>query len=531
MNRLLLAMALVWCNLPLIAQSEIKYDNPPSVKTTDYRIDAVDIVATEDYCKLKLIIQNTTKDAYFLFASDELGFDYDGIGTYWTKRSKELVVFPGDKESRVIKVAGDMDYRKDHFNLLVNGLKKGFFGEYLSGSPFSIKMDQVTTVDSDGIKLNVVKATSKKGKVSLQIEVSYESDNDDMIVFTPSSVQFKANGELVTIESSDTKPVALRPGDTEKLKYSLLSEADEITCQTDGVFGRVDFTPIEVDPVRVGYPKDAVFVDAVSTPVCDPFMGTQTGMMKVKVYSPDGTCFRLDIDGFPVINKMTGNAIIYVDSGRRSYKLTTSKGTTYEGKIMVPSTQSYSQVGYKVKPTKDGAYSLKYAANDQVMTQAAIQERQDFFDKADREREERFDNMLKKEDEEKETQNAGSGSSSGGNCFGEPSTGMTELKLKVTWKGNPVAGHEVEIRYGGVAIGNSVTDSDGVARIKSSKYDDKMPKVDVYGCKGSTNWSVKGDWVVFNSSEYFHLELDEVAKVMAELMGMTIDEIGAGWGM
>src|SRR5690606_27128497 len=128
----------------LFAQSEINYNNPPSIKTSDYRIDAVDIVSTDAYCKLKLIIQNTTKDAYFVFASDELGFHYDGIGTYWTKKDKELIVFPESKESRVIKVDGDMDYRVDHFSLLVNGLRKGFFNSYLPESSLQIVADQAS---------------------------------------------------------------------------------------------------------------------------------------------------------------------------------------------------------------------------------------------------------------------------------------------------------------------------------------------------------------------------------------------------
>jgi hypothetical protein len=528
MKILLLLLSTFALTASIFAQSEIIYNNPPSIKTSDYRVDALDIVATEDYCKLKLIVENSTSDAYFLFTTDELGFNYPEIGTYWPKKSNEFIVHPNDKESDVIEIKGDMDYRKDHFDLMVNGLKKGTSSGFLAKKSHTIKMEQESSMTFEGVKFTVVKSSSKRGKIKLQIEVEYTSEEDDMIVFDPASLSFSSNGEPIVIAKSSAglvsfgnKPVTLRPGKNETLRYTLLSEEEvEIQCNTFEMFERFDFTSVDVDPVRIGYPKDTQFSEGSSSSTCDAFMGKETGAMRTKVYSPDGPCFKLDIEGFPVITSMTSNAIIFIDSGRRKYTLMTSDGKKTEGKITVPSTIDYTQIGYVIKEKKDG-YVLKYKMKDQIMTDAAVQKRQDFFENAQ---------STSQESNSNTNDNNGT-SSNTGNCFGPESTGTKTLSLKVTWKGSPVVGHGVEIRYGNTPIGNATTGSNGTAKIKSSKYDDGLPKVDVYGCKGNTTWSVTGDWVVFDNSGNFHLKLDEVAKVMSEMMGSSVEEIGAGWGM
>jgi len=129
---------------------------------------------------------------------------------------------------------------------------------------------------------------------------------------------------------------------------------------------------------------------------------------------------------------------------------------------------------------------------------------------------------------ESESGTSSSSSSSGGGCYGNASSGSTTVKLKITWKGAPAVGHDVQIKIGGAAIGNNITDGSGVVNIKTSSL--QSPKLDVYGCKGSSDWSITGDWVVLDGSNYFHLKLDEVAEFMGEMMGMTADQIGAGWG-
>lgn len=537
MNKYFSLAIIFLLTLSLSAQSEIIYDNPPSIKTSDYRVDALDIVATEDFCKLKLVVENNTNDAYFLFTTDELGFDYDGIGTYWSKKSNEFIVHPNDKEADVIEIKGDMDYRKDHFNLLVNGLKKGTSSGFLTEKTLNINVEEESSLSFEGLSFSVAKSSSKRGKIKLQIDVTYTSEEDDMIVFDPSALSFSANGEALVVDKSSAKLISfsdklvtLRPGGSETLRYTVLSEENEIKCNTSEMFERFDFTSVDVDPVRIGYPKGTTFVDESSTPECDAFMGAQNGAMKTKVYSPEGPCFKLEIDGFPVINTMTSNAIIFIDSGRRKYTLTTSNGAKSEGKITVPSTIDYSQIGYVIKKKKDG-YVLKYVMRDQVMTDAAVQKRQDFFDEAQSKREERMNDDEPVTEGSSNNKGSSSNTSNGTGCFGAKSEGTKTLNLKVTWKGSPVVGHDVEIRYGNTPIGNATTGSNGTAKIKSAQYEDGLPKVDVYGCKGNTDWSVTGDWVVFDNSGSFHLKLDEVAKVMSDMMGQSVDEIGASWGM
>ena len=181
MQKYLMIAIITLFSLSMYGQKNIVYDNPPSIKTSEYRVDAVDIVSTADYCKLKLILENTTNDAFFLLSTEDLGFNYTGIGTYWSKRKKEIIVHPNDKNSTVIEVKGDMDYRKDHFNLIVNGLKKGTSSGFLIGQNLHVKTDEVTSFTNEGLRFSIEKSSYKNGVFKLQIEVSYKSEEDDVL--------------------------------------------------------------------------------------------------------------------------------------------------------------------------------------------------------------------------------------------------------------------------------------------------------------------------------------------------------------
>jgi hypothetical protein len=36
---------------------------------------------------------------------------------------------------------------------------------------------------------------------------------------------------------------------------------------------------------------------------------------------------------------------------------------------------------------------------------------------------------------------------------------------------------------------------------------------------------------VLDGNNYLHLQLDEVAKFVGDMLGKSIDEVGAGWGL
>ena len=526
MSKYLFLSIALFFTMSSYAQKTINYDNPPISKSSDYQISLEDIVSTAEFCKMRFNFTNSTKEAFFLYTTEDFGFDYPAIGTYYPRKKDEIIIHPTDKKHSVIEVNRDMDYRKDFFSLLINGLKKGDSNGYLEPKTLTIQMEKEASFTHEGLSFSVGKLIMNKGKIKIQIEVAYASEDDDMLVFEPSSLNFSANGKPLIIDKSgsslisfNNKPVTLRPNEKKTLRYTLLSEDTEIECNTFEMFEKFTFTSVYVDPIQIGFPKETKIVENTTTSKCEVFMGEEKGAMKVKVYSSDDACFMLDMDGFPVINRLTSNAIIFLDNGRKSYTLTMADGSKTEGRIIIPSTLDYSQIGYIVKKGKNG-YELKYVVRDQVMTSAALQKRQDYFDEA-----------KNKRDDQKNVEVDKSNSSAAAGCFGSDSEGTKTLTLKVTWKGKPVVGHSVEVRYGNVPIGNATTGSDGSVKIKSSAYENSIPKVNVYGCKGNTTWSVTGDWVVFDDSKYFHLKLDEVAKMISEMMGGTVDEIGKSWGL
>ena len=115
-------------------------------------------------------------------------------------------------------------------------------------------------------------------------------------------------------------------------------------------------------------------------------------------------------------------------------------------------------------------------------------------------------------------------------CFqGAFSAGSTTVKLKLTYRGFPVADNDITIKHGSAVVGTNHSNTNGLVYIKTNKL--KSKKIDVYGCKDSYSWSVTGDWVFLDGSNYFHLELEDVVKSVAEMMGESVDSIARSWGL
>jgi len=167
------------------SQDEIEYNTPPRTLGDGFEIDCKDIISNDKYCKFKLVLGNTSKDNYLVYNLKKVGFEYDGIGAYYPKRGKKIVVYPSKTESKILKVDGDMDYRVARFSLLLNGLNTAIPESAPTLPALTMKDGALNNSEADGISINCNKYVAKKGKVTANLEISFEGKDNQMISIDP----------------------------------------------------------------------------------------------------------------------------------------------------------------------------------------------------------------------------------------------------------------------------------------------------------------------------------------------------------
>ncbi len=99
------------------------------------------------------------------------------------------------------------------------------------------------------------------------------------------------------------------------------------------------------------------------------------------------------------------------------------------------------------------------------------------------------------------------------------------VKLKITYNGNGISGHDVTVMIGDAAIGSGTTDSDGNVTISVSSLPSKS--INLKGqktCEGAKkSWEVKG-FVTLDGSNYAHLKMEEPIAEMVEASGGFMSE-------
>ncbi|MBL4705252.1 MAG: hypothetical protein JKY54_12075 [Flavobacteriales bacterium] len=589
MNKILLLSTFLLSSTALFAQKQIDYFNPPAVISEDLSVTLSNIFSDNALCKLKLIVANKSTDSYLIYNTDKTGFNFEGLGTYYPEKSKEMIIGPGDKKYRVVKIT-DNDYRIPKFIVQAEGLMGGAIpDDGLGLQAMSIQPGSAQLVELARFKVQMEAPSLKKGSVSAQLEISFNGTKNQLLVFDPNKVRIQStSGQAVPAEIGKGKLIELRPGDKKKVKISFTENANSMVIAWNDAIKLINLESIEITPINISsvdksvkastvgkvnkektkQPKSKAKAPAVEKPVavtapptpapakitCSPYKGAKDEKVKFSVRNETGRCFKLDVDGFPVITENTSAAIIYVDYGRKIMKFTFDDGSVVQEKTWV--TDSFDALGVKVKVNKKGVFNIKNDLGAQVLSEKGKQERSDQMARTEANREKSLKSldepivvkkptttMLDKVEFESDkpaepkkttastgsTGASGASASGGSGCFGAHTSGGTTIKLKVTWKGSPVANSGIQIKVGGGVVGVGQTDGSGVANINAGNLPTR--KIDVYGCKGSKNWSVTGDWCVLDGSNYFHLKLDEVAAFMGEMMGMSADQIGAGWGM
>lgn len=543
------------------SQKEIKYFTPPAVSNDDLVLKLDDIISDKETCKLKLIVENKSKDAYLVYNTNKTGFNYDGLGVYYPEKSKEMVIAPGDKKSRVVKITGN-DYRIPNFMVQAEGLTGGAIPDEAMGlSNLPVETGKAQDFDLAGLKVEMQAPEVKKGEVSSSLEITFDGSANQLVILDASKLKVETTaGNALATDFSKDKLIELRPGDKVKVKFSFQANANPTVIAWNEAVKLINLEHVDINPINVSSTNSAVAASSAgkvdkkktkqpksdkvithsdngntssivagsnstaTTSNCTPFKGPKNEKVKFSIQNDGGHCFKLDVDGFPVITDYASVAIIYVDYGKRKMKFTFQDGSVVEEKTWV--TDNYDALGVKIKRNKKGEYNVKNDLGAQVLSAKGKQETSNMTAKT------KAATEISGGESSSSAGSSASGDGSpsgGGGCYGDHTSGTTTVKLKITWKGAPVANNSIQIKIGGGVVGVGATDGSGIAKIKTS--DLPIKKIDVYGCKGSKTWSVTGDWCVLDGSNYFHLKLDEVAAFMAEMMGMTVDEVGSSWGM
>lgn len=101
----------------------------------------------------------------------------------------------------------------------------------------------------------------------------------------------------------------------------------------------------------------------------------------------------------------------------------------------------------------------------------------------------------------------------------------TDVKLKITYNGNGVAGHTVTVMLGDAAIGSGVTDDGGNVTVSVSSL--PVKDINLKGEKNCDNaqksWEAKG-YVKLDDNNYAELKMEELVKEMVEASGGFMSE-------
>lgn len=503
-----------------LAQKEITYTNPPAILGDGYTLEVDDIISTESACKLRMVIKNMSPDAYLVYRLQNSGFSFDQLGKFYEKKQKGEVIGPLKKDGIVVKVVGN-DYRRPTFQFHPEGLFMASVKvDAVQPTAFALKPGTIDQSNLNGVNISLLSVTDKKGVMNVTFEVSLESaKNNSLLILDPAQLQLiNTEGQLVESDLKKNKVVGLLAGESKKISFTYPS-TEMVSIKWNNTLKVSPLVGVDVEPIRIIDQTVAV----VNEDKCGPFRGQQQGSVNVVLQGGTGICFKLDINGFPVVTDFASAASFAVNPGRQKMVFTFPNGTVVEESSII--NNWYSSVGFNVVKKKNGSYAVRYDVFAQVLSPAGEEQRAAMMTKVTTSSSVSSSNSGTTTTTTTTTSNSGGSSSS---CFGEASSGASSVRIKVTWNGNPVINHAIRIKQGGSVLGVGNTDNSGTAKIFTSSLN--HPQIDVEGCSGSKSWSVSGSYCVLDSSGYLELPLDVIAREMGNLLGLTLEEIGSSWG-
>jgi hypothetical protein len=401
MKKILLLSTALLTITSSFAQKQIDYFNPPAVVSEDISLTLTDVFSDKELCKLKLIVANKSTDSYLIYNTDKTGFNFEGLGTYYPEKSKEMVIGPGDKKSRVVRIK-DNDYRIPQFIVQSEGLMGGTIpDDGLGLQPMSIQSGSPKLDDLVGFKVQMEAPELKKGSITAELELSFNGSKNQLVVIDPTKMRIESiAGNAIPSEIGKGKVFELRPGDTKKIKVSFTKNANEMFIAWKDAIKLINMEAIEITPINISSVDKVVKASTVgkvnkdktkqaksnvkekdpvavvpTNAACPPYKGPKDEAVKFSVRNEGGHCFTLEVDGFPVITELSSYAVIYLDHGRKKMKFTFANGSVVEETTWA--SEDFIALGVKVKMNKKGEYNVKNDPGAQMLSEIGKKKRAD----------------------------------------------------------------------------------------------------------------------------------------------------------
>lgn len=192
---------------------------PITYEKDDFKIVVEDIVATSDYTKLKLKIQNKTGD-FFIFEGSQAQFIFQG-GVPISPGEKPVMIKPFETESKVIDVkCGSAGLVSAQFDFIVKGLYRIIpYADLVVAPDFKLPATQhIFTAGPFQITHNPKKAVKKTSLTEANFAVQYTGSKMGLVNPVKALCKLE-NGQSYGISNTGVKQCVLAPG--ESCEFSL----------------------------------------------------------------------------------------------------------------------------------------------------------------------------------------------------------------------------------------------------------------------------------------------------------------------
>jgi hypothetical protein len=524
------------------AQKDFEYINPPSVQHQDYTIEIDNIIAKDDYCKFRLVINNNT-DNYQAFDLKKVGFIYENIGTYYLKKGKIKIIPPNEKISHTIKIEGNMNYMVEQFKVSLEGLLFASNGELVVVP--AKKLEAGMGIKSKIIELEVKKVTNKKGRFSFATNGVYRSSKHAFITIDPTELNaIDESNQSVAANVSNKKFLILQNGKKFNINGDFESSSSTLTLDWSKVITSYTLSqqPKIIIPIyhtvpvsaptpptppvvtrRTETTKTVTTTETASNTVqntnprpaaqnnCSKYAGPMNGHpVKVTIYAEEGECFQIKALG-EYLNPNYASKVSFGFPMMGKVEIRLENGHTFS-KSIVLNDEIYA-VTYVLKKNKKGKYVAKMLLGTVGHTGPTAQELADQgaanLERRKREREQESNDQLAdhrrriaeldaktgttterntNSSSQTTTSNHQTTSNTNNNSNNNNSRTPNQMHLRFMEGASPLANMRVEVSTLSGWMGTGTTNSNGDVYIDATNLNTK--NINIYAKNSSTEYKL-----------------------------------------
>ena len=383
-------MFLIAYTFSLYSQKEISYVSPPDIIGEGYKIIIANAVSEKDNTKFKVTVYNTSRDHYLTVDPRKIGIDYPGLGVYYPNpklsmmEKKNIVIPPGERKSKSIKITGDFDHRAADFQVHFDGLKRGPRPEKtVPMEIMELSPGNTGPTETDALTIEVSKVSQNKTALAIQTKLMFGNQNDehDLILLDPAKVKATTPaGKAVTLSTSPSRLSVIDFDSDQKVTLKAEGTHQKIRVNWGDAFKKIHLNDVTVAICKLVDEKAAKrskgsksSTTSTTTPVaavrtCPAVNLNKDGSIKMKIVSEVG-CFKVISQGESLTPEFTSSLTYMTDPGMLPAKIYMESGEVIEKKLIAG--DDYKLVYYSIKEKK-GKYSAKLSLiNSQPAEQAA----------------------------------------------------------------------------------------------------------------------------------------------------------------